>query len=76
MFSKNVNEVRWHVVIPRFLLEKLHNLLRFCVHFSQNFANHAITEMILLRGELGKITFDVGSRLQEYYAHFTPSHAK
>ena len=30
--------------------------------------------MILLRGELGRITFDVSSIVQEYnYAHLTPS---
>ena len=49
-----------------FFREKLHNLLRFCVHFAQIFANHALSEMILLRGELGSITFDVSSRVQEY----------
>ena len=42
-------------------------LLRFCVHYSKKFANHALSEMMLLRGELGsRITFDVGSRVQEY----------
>ena len=56
MVSENVNEVRWHVV-PRFVLEKLHNLLRFCVHFAKNYPNHILSEMILLRGELGRITF-------------------
>ena len=47
-------------------LEKLRNLLRFCVHFAKNFANHALSEMILRREELGRITFNVGSRIQEY----------
>ena len=37
----------WHDV-SRFFLEKLHNLLRFCVHFSINFAKHALSEMIVL----------------------------
>ena len=69
--SENVNEVRWHVV-PRLFLEKLHNLLRFCVHFSTNFANNRLSEMILLRGDLGKITFDVGSRVQEYMRTLPP----
>ena len=41
-----------------------YNLLRFCVHFSTNFTNHALSKMILLRGELGSITFDVGIRVQ------------
>ena len=49
-----------------FFLEQLYNLLRFCVHFAKNFANHPLTEMILLRGELGRITFNVGSKVQEY----------
>ena len=35
-----------------FFIEKLHNLLCFCVHFAQNFANHALSEMILLKGLL------------------------
>ena len=55
MVSENVNKVRWHVVIPRFFLEKQHNLLCFCVHFMKNFANHAPSEMILLRRELGRM---------------------
>ena len=62
MTSENVNEVRWHLV-PRYFLEKRHILLRCCVHLSKKFANH---EKILLRGELGRITSDVGSRVQEY----------
>ena len=37
-----------------FVLDKLHNLLRFCVHFAKNLANHALFEIILLRGELGR----------------------
>ena len=36
MVSEIVNQVRWHVV-PGFLLEKLHILLRFCVHFAKIF---------------------------------------
>ena len=48
-----------------FFVEKLHNLLRFCVHFAPKFANHALSEIILLR-EVGRITFDVSSRVQEY----------
>ena len=75
MVSENINKVRWHVVM-RFFLEKLQNLLRFCVHFAKILANHALSEMILIRGELGRITFVVGSRVQEYNAHFTPSHPK
>ena len=47
-----------------FFFEKLHNLLRFCVHFSANFEKYVFSEMILLRGELGRITFVVGSRVQ------------
>ena len=39
----------------RDFLEQLHNLLRFCAHFANNFANHALSEMILLRGKLGWI---------------------
>ena len=31
-----------------------------------NFANHALSEMILPRGELGRVSFVVGSRVQEY----------
>ena len=54
-------------------LEKLYNLLRFCVDFSTNFAKHALSEMILLRGELGRITFDVGSRVQDYMRTLPPS---
>ena len=66
MVSGNVNEVRWHVV-PSFCLGKLHNLLSFCLHFAKTFANHALSEIILLRGEVGRITnFDVSSRVQEY----------
>ena len=52
-------------------LEKLHNLLRFCVHLGKNYANHALSE-ILRRGELGRITFDVGSRVQEYMRTLPP----
>ena len=63
MDSENVNEVRWHIG-PRFFIGKLHNLLRFCVN-CKIFTNHALSEMILLGGELG-ITFDVGSRVQKY----------
>ena len=62
--SENVNEVRWYVV-PRIFLEKLHNLLRCFVHFAKSFASHALSEMMLLRGELGRITFDVGSRVPD-----------
>ena len=65
MVSGNVNEVRWHVV-PRFFLEKLHNLLRFCMHFAKKFASHALSEMILLRREVERITFDVSGRVLEY----------
>ena len=50
MVSENVNEARWHVV-PRFLLEELHKLLRFCVHFAKKIVNHTLSEMILLIGE-------------------------
>ena len=32
-----------------FFLEKLHNILSFCVHFAKNIAKHALSEMILLR---------------------------
>ena len=64
MVSENVNEVRWHMLFrDYFFLEKLHNLLRFCVHFAKNFANDVLSKMILLRGELGRITYDVGSRV-------------
>ena len=38
------------MMFREFFLEKLHNLLRFCVHFPKKFANHALSEMILLRG--------------------------
>ena len=31
-----------------------------------NFANVELSEIILLRGELGRITFEDGSRVQEY----------
>ena len=65
MVSENVNEVRWYIV-PRFFLEKLHNLLRFCVHFAKKFANHALSELILLRADLRGTTFDVDIRVQEY----------
>ena len=44
----------------------MHNLLRYCVYFAKKIANHALSEVILQRGELGRITFDVGSRVQEY----------
>ena len=54
------------MLFRHFFLEKLHNLLRFCVHFGRNFENHALSEMILLRGELQRITFNVDSRVQEY----------
>ena len=50
-----------------FFLEKLHYLLRFCVHFTKKIANQALSEMMLLREELGKITFDVGRSLVEKY---------
>ena len=71
MVSINVNEVRWHVV-SRFY-NNIYNLLRFCVPFAKNFANHTLSEMILLRGELGRIifAFDVGSRVQKYM-HTSP----
>ena len=36
------------------------------VYICKKFTNHALSEMILLRGELWRITFDVGSRVQEY----------
>ena len=49
-----------------FFREKLHTFLRFCVQFAKHFTNHALFEMILLIKELGRITFDVGSRVQEY----------
>ena len=55
-----------------FFIEKLHNLLRFCVHFSTNFAKHALSKMILLRGKLGRITIDVGSRVQKYMRTLPP----
>ena len=64
MVSENVNEVRWYVVL-RIFLEKLHNLLRCFVHFAKSFANHALSEMMLLRGELWRITFDVVSRVRK-----------
>ena len=56
------------LLFRNFFIEKLHNLLCFCVHFAKNFANHTLSEMILLREVLGRITFafDVGSRVQEY----------
>ena len=59
--------VRWHVVYRNCII-----LLRFCVHFSKYFENHALSEMILLRRELGKITFDVDSKVQEYMRTLTP----
>ena len=69
MVSENINKLRWHVD-PKFLLEKLHKLL----HFANIFVNHALLDMILLRGGLGKITFDVGSRVQElYFTVHTPN---
>ena len=61
---------------PRIFFEKLHNLLRFCVHLAKKFAKHvhALSEMILLRGELGRITFDVDIvECRSIYAHVSPS---
>ena len=40
--------------------------ITFLCSFLQKNANHALSGMILLRGELGRITFDVGSRVREY----------
>ena len=31
------------------------NVLRFCVHFANNFANHSLSVMILVKGELGNL---------------------
>ena len=70
MVSENVNDVRWHVV-PIFFLEKLHNLLRL-VYICKHFANLALFEMILPRGELERTTFDVCSRVQEYMCTSSP----
>ena len=55
-----------------FFIEKLPNFLHFCVHFAKTLAKHALSEMMLLRGELGRITFDVGSRVQEYMRTLPP----
>ena len=44
----------------------------FCVHFAKYLAKHVLPEMILLRGELGRIIFDVGRRVQEYMHTLLP----
>ena len=42
-----------------FLKIKLRNLLHLCVHIVKNFANHALSEMMILGRKLRRITFGV-----------------
>ena len=42
------------------------------IYYVEKFVIHTFSEMILLRGELGRITFDVGSRVQKYISTSPP----